>query len=339
MEKRDLRGLACLLLAAATLACDTGTETKEAMEAGPLLVYSGRNESLIGPLLERFTQETGIEVAVRYGGTAELAATLLEEGENTPADAFISQDAAALGALSNAGRLRPLAAEILDRVAAIFRSPAGDWVGLSGRARTVVYNTDRVEPGDLPESLQAVTDEVYRGRFGLAPTNGSFQAHMAAYRAVDGREALGDLLDGLVANEPRRYPKNGAIVDAVIAGEVDWGLVNHYYLWRALREDPAAPAANYFMPGGGASGFVNVAGIGLLSDHPDGGRLAPYLLGGAAQLYFAEETFEFPLVEGVAAAQGLPALETLAVGNVDFGRVAEVLDDTLTMIGESGLIH
>ena len=338
MQTRLLRDLLCVLLTAGALGCGAQPGSTEA-EPEPLLLYSGRNESLIGPILERFTEDTGVEVAIRYGGTAELAATLLEEGEHTPADAFISQDAAALWALSNAGMLRPLDEAIVNRIAAPFRSPVSDWVGLSGRARTVVYNTDVVDPGQLPARLEDVLRAEYRGRFGVAPTNGSFQAHMAAYRAVAGRRSLATLLDGMVANEPRRYPKNGAIVEAVIAGEVEWGLVNHYYLWRVLRENPEAPAANYFMPGGGASGFVNVSGVGLLSDHPNGRRLVDYLLSEKAQRYFAEETFEYPLVDGVVAAEGLPALETLAVGEVDFGQVAMALDETLSMISESGLIH
>ena len=110
-----------------------------------LVVYSGRAESLIGPILAQFAEETGIHVEVRYGGTAEMAATILEEGANSPADVFIAQDAGALGALSKAGRLATLPSDILERVPAAFRSPSGQWVGLSGRARVLVYNPERVD--------------------------------------------------------------------------------------------------------------------------------------------------------------------------------------------------
>ena len=334
-------GTALALLAIVVIACgrDRGADRFSGANDEPVVVYSGRNESLIGPLLQRFTEATGIDVKVRYGGTAELTATLLAEGENTPANLFISQDAAALGALSDAGRLLALAEGTLAQVPDEFRSAAGDWVGLSGRARTIVYNTALVDVAQLPLTLEEATEPAYRGRFGLAPTNGSFQAHMAAYYEVAGAVALGDLLRGLVANECRRYPKNSSIVDAVIAGEIEWGFVNHYYLWRALRENPDAQALNYFMPGGGASGFVNVAGVGVLSEHPGARRLVRYLLSDDAQSYFAEETFEYPLVVGVAAAAGLPPLDSLAVSRVDFGRIAAVLENTLTLIGESGLIR
>ncbi len=322
---------------AADRAGDDGAGSAEA--AAPLLVYSGRNESLIGPLLARFSAAAGVEVKVRYAETAELAATLLEEGPGTPADVFISQDAAALGALAAAGILRPLDDTLLARVPARFRAPGGEWVGLSGRLRTVVYNTEATTPAELPQSLAEVAAPRFRGRFGVAPTNASFQAHMAAYAVAAGEPALVELLAAVAANEPRTYPKNSAIVAAVAAGEIDWGLVNHYYLWRELAESPAAPAANFFMREGPAAAFANLAGAGTLSDRAAAGELVGFLLSDEAQRYFFEETFEYPLVEGVSPAAGLPPLVGLESSGVDFARVAEALPRTLELIGESGLIR
>jgi len=304
---------------------------------GPLTLYSGRNERLIGPLLVRFTAETGIDVETRYGGTSELTATLLEEGEYSPADLFLAQDAAALGALSKAGRFLPLPESVLQRVDARYRSVRSDWVGLSGRARVIVYNTDLIAAEDLPTTLLATTDPRYRGRFGIAPTNASLQAHLALFTALDGEEALDALLAGLVANEPQRYEKNSAIVQAVIDGEVEWGLVNHYYLLNALREQPDATAANYFLTGGGSASFVNLAGIGVLSDDPRAVELVRWLLGESAQQYFADETFEFPLVAGVDADPSLPPLSALETPDVDFATVADRLESTLMRIDEAGL--
>ncbi len=326
------------LLALMSLACRGGSleAPSSGQSTASLLVYSGRNESLIGPILDRFGTRAGIEVRVRYGDTAEMAATLFEEGVATPADVFISQDAASLGALSGAGLLRPLPQAVLDRVPARFRAPTGDWVGLSGRARTVVYNTDRVKREELPRGLEEVTHPRYRQAFGIAPTNGSFQAHVAVYRVLHGRQATRRLLEGMAANEPGRYLKNSAIVEAVIAGEVDWGLVNHYYLWRALKENPDAPAANFTMPG---SSFVNLAGAAVLSSRELAVELVEFLLSEEAQAYFAETTFEYPLVAGVPAAAGLPPLDQLASPEVDLAEVARVLPDTLSLISESGLIR
>ena len=315
-----------------------GSSIGDADEGASVVVYSGRNESLIGPLLEEFESETGIEVQVRYADTAELTAVLLEEGDNTPADLFISQDAAALGALSKAGRLQPLSPEILNRVPLRFQSPQADWIGLSGRARTVVYNTEAIQSENLPQSLEEVLQDRFKGKFGVAPTNGSFQAHMAVYRVAAGSDALDELLIGMTSNEPVRYPKNSAIVDAVIAGEVEWGLVNHYYLLRALKENPDVPAANFYMPEGPASGFVNLAGAGLLKDKAAASALLGFLLSEAAQRYFAEETFEYPLVPGIAPAAKLGPLEALVTPDVNFGAVSDAFEEALKQISQSGLL-
>lgn len=330
---------------------DEAREAREAHEANnaktpiravgerSLVVYSGRSESLVGPMLETLERETGIRIEVRYGGTSELAATILEEGENSPADLFLSQDAAALGALSGEGRLRVLPQELLEAVPSRFRSNRGDWVGLSGRARTLVYEPSRISAGDLPRSLEAIGSDKYRGRFGVAPTNGSFQAHMAVYRAVNGAEALETLLESFSMNNPQAFPKNSAIVEGVIAGEIDFGLVNHYYLWRALQEDPSVTALNYFIPEGEASGFVNVAGVGVLSEAPEALEVVAYLLSKTAQGYFAHETYEYPLVESVAPSVDLPPLSEIRSPDVDFAQVSAVFEETLEAIDRSGLIR
>jgi len=344
----SLAALALALLAAACGGADSPRrgppEGESAAPApAPVTVYSGRNESLIGPILERFTEATGIPVEVRYGETAELAATLLEEGANTPAEVFIAQDAAALGALAAEGLLRSLPSDVVSGVPARFADPGGRWVGLSGRARVLVYNTASISPDELPATLEAVADPRYRGRFGVAPLNGSFQAQMAVYRALEGAEALEELLAGLAANRPQRSANNRAIVDAAIAGEIDFGLVNHYYLWRALQERPDAPAKNWFQPGGGASSFINVAGAGVLAapadvDAAEAVELVRWLLSDEAQRYFAGETFEYPLVPGVPAAADLVPLDELATPDLDFGAVSAVLDETLAAIDASGLV-
>lgn len=333
--------LAGVLLLASVFGCARTSDSADSDSAASsvLVIYSGRSESLVGPLLAALEGETGIRLQVRYGGTSELAATLLEEGERSPADLFLSQDAAALGALSGKGRFESLPAEVLEAVAPRFRSSRGDWVGLSGRARTLVYEPSRIAESDLPRSLEDVGSPKYRGRFGIAPTNGSFQAHMAVYRAVNGAEALDKLLGAFAANKPQAFPKNSAIVEAVIAGEIDFGLVNHYYLWRAIEEDPSVTARNYFVPEGGASSFINVAGVAVLSEAPEALEVVSYLLSPSAQEYFARETFEYPLVESVPASVDLPPLAGVRSPDVDFARVSEVFEETLQAIDRSGLIR
>ncbi len=331
-------GILLLLVVLAAAGCGPETADNEAVSERALIVYSGRSEALVGPLLEAFERESAVRTEVRYGGTSELAATILEEAENSPADLFLSQDAAALGALSGAGRLMVLDRALLERVPHRYRSNRDDWVGLSGRARTVVYEPSRISEADLPESLEAVGSPAYRGRFGVAPTNGSFQAHMAVYRVLHGADALERLLAAIAANEPQTYPKNSAIVEGVIAGEIDLGLVNHYYLWRAKREDPSVTARNYFMTGPGAS-FVNAAGVGVLSDRPAARELVTYLLSETAQRYFTEETYEYALAGSVPQSVDLPPLGEVGSPDLDFAEVSAALEETLRAIDRSGLIR
>ncbi|NOX63316.1 MAG: iron ABC transporter substrate-binding protein [Chloroflexi bacterium] len=311
----------------------------EDLSAAKLVIYSGRNENLVGPLIEQFEQKSGIEVAVRYGGTAEMAATILEEGKNSPADVFYGQDAGALAALSSAGRFMTLPDDILTRVPGKFRSRQGDWVGTSGRARVVVYNTNHVDEADLPDSIWGFADPAWKGRLGWAPTNGSFQAFVTALRALEGEERAREWLEAMLANEIRSYPKNSAIVEAVGRGEIDAGFVNHYYLLRFLAEQgDDFPARNYYLPAGGAGSLINVAGAGILNTgkhHPAAQAFLEFLLSPAAQGYFAETTNEYPLIEGVSTSDKLPPLEQIKTPDIDLNDL-EDLQGTLELLQEVG---
>lgn len=307
-----------------------------------LTVYSGRNENLIGPLVEQFRQETGIEVSVRYGDTAEMAATILEEGRNSPADVFFAQDAGALGALAAKGRLQPLPAEVLQQVDARFRDPNGLWVGASGRARTVVYNTDRLSEADLPDSVFGFTDPAWKGRVGWAPTNGSFQAMVTAMRLLHGEDAARAWLQGMIANGVKVYPNNSAIVEAVGKGEIDAGLVNHYYLYRFLAErGESFPARNYFTRAVDAGALVNIAGLGIVDtarNRRAAERFVAYMLSPGAQAYFSEKTYEYPLIAGVAADSRLRPLAELRTPDLDLSRLQD-LEGTLRLLQEVGALQ
>ncbi|MBW3546732.1 MAG: iron ABC transporter substrate-binding protein [Actinobacteria bacterium] len=312
-----------------------------ASEAAPTLtVYSGRSEELVRPVIEQFEGETGVPVQVRYGATAEMAGAILEEGDNSPADVFFAQDAGALGALSSEGRFAQLDAGTLEQVDPQFRSVNGDWVGVSGRARVAVYNTALLNEGALPDSILDFTDPSWKGRLGWAPTNGSFQAFVTALRVIEGETRAREWLEGIQANEPKVYGGNTAIVQAVAAGEIDAGFVNHYYLHRVKAENPDFPAANHLFPDGDVGSLVNVAGVGILegSDQPDEARqLVEFLLSEPAQQYFSAETFEIPLVDGVAADPSLPPLETLQQPDLDLAQLSD-LEGTLRLLTEVGVI-
>jgi iron(III) transport system substrate-binding protein len=308
---------------------------------GNLIVYSGRTEDLVGPLMEQFEERSGIDVRVRYGDTAELAATILEEGENSPADLFFAQDPGALGALAEEGRLRPLPRDILGRVSERFRSPEGLWVGTSGRARVVAYNTEELDPSELPESIYGFTDPEWEGRIGWAPTNGSFQAFVTALRVLEGEERARAWLEGIQANDPSVYPDNSSIVQAVGAGEVDVGFVNHYYVFRTIEEQGEDfPARNYFLKNGDPGALVLAAGTGILdtAENPEAAReFIRYLLSEEAQQYFADETYEYPLIEGVEPAEGLPPLSEIESPRIDLSDLSD-LEGTLELLRETGVL-
>ena len=310
-------------------------------EDSTLTVYSGREEELVEPLLERFEEESGVELEVRYGDSAELAATIVEEGENSPADVFFSQDAGALGALQDEELLAELPEEILSSVDPSFHSAEGRWVGTSGRARVVAYNTEALSPADLPDSVLDYTAEEWKGRVGWAPTNSSFQAFVTAMRITEGEEVARDWVRGMVDNQAETFADNEAIRDAVASGEIDVGLLNHYYVAQAREEEGADyPVEVSFPEGGDVGSLVNVAGIGVLgsSDSPDSGsELAEFLLSDASQEFFANETKEYPLVEGVDADPLVVPLEQIEHPDVDLSNLDD-LQGTLRLIQEAGAL-
>lgn len=316
-----------------------------ANDPGHLVIYSGRSESLVGPIIDQFSEATGIQVDVRYGSTAEMAGVLLEEGANSPADLFYAQDPGGLGAIANAGMLASLPESTLSRVPASFADPNGKWVGISGRARTVVYNTEAVpdSASGLPADLEGFTAPEWKGRLGWAPSNGSFQAMVTTMRALWGEERTAKWLLGIRANEPLVYDGNTPIVSAVGAGEIDAGFVNHYYLYRFLAEQGESfPARNYFLPSGGPGSLIMVSGAGILDSAPNetnAQRFIDFLLSVPAQQYFAAQTFEYPVVEGVRTAAGLPPLAELEAqaADVDLSQLAD-LQGTQDMLIDLGII-
>jgi iron(III) transport system substrate-binding protein len=308
---------------------------------GSLVIYSGRSEELVGPIFEQFEERSGVDVQVRYGETAELAATILEEGENSPADLFFAQDPGALGALDDEGRLTQLPEDILGRVPAEFRADDGDWVGTSGRARVVAYNTEQLQEGDLPGSIFDFTASEWEGRIGWAPTNGSFQAFVTALRVLEGEDRAREWLEGIEANDPMAYPDNLSAVEGVASGEVDVAFVNHYYLFQVREErGDDLPAANYYFEGGDPGALVLAAGGGVLDTaaNPEAGQeFLEFALSDEAQQYFADETYEYPLVDGVEINEELPPLSDIQSPQVDLSNLDD-LGGTLELLQETGVL-
>jgi iron(III) transport system substrate-binding protein len=305
-----------------------------------LIVYSGRSDTLIQPLIDQYIADTGIAVEVRYGSTSGTVALILEEGDASPADVVLLQDAGALGALAAEDKLADIPSELLDRVDSKFRSHHDNWVGISGRARTVIYSTATLTPADLPASVMDFVDPQWKGRIGWAPTNGSFQAFVTALRITEGDDATKAWLEGIKANEPIDYPKNTPIVDAVGRGEVEVGFVNHYYLLRFLAEQGDDFAARNYFPAEDVGGMMNVAGVGIMetSGAKDAAEaFIDYLLSASAQSYFSDETGEYPLIEGVASNPANPQLAELNVPDIDLSNLDD-LRGTLDLMREAGVL-
>ncbi len=350
MERHRIKAAAALaaLLATAGLAagCGGGGETSETTateraDGSTLTVYSGREEEIVEPLFALFEQQTGITVEVRYGDSAELAATLAEEGDGSPADVFFAQDAGALGAVASAGLLAELPEEQLGRVDERYRDPDGFWLGTSGRVRVLAYNTDAVSKDELPGSVLELTDPRWRGKIGLPPTNASFQAFVTAMRLSLGDEETRDWLEGIKANEPKLYEKNTPVLEALAAGEIEVGLVNHYYLYLLKEEQPDAPVENHFLDPGDPGALVNVAGVGVLASSDDQEaalRFVEFLVSDAGQRFYAEEAeeAEYPLVAGIAPREGLPSLDSLEGPDIALGELGAGLEATLQLLNEVG---
>ena len=307
-----------------------------------LTVYSGRSQTLVHPLLLAFGEQTGIDIRVKYAGSAATAATLLEEGDNTPADVVFMQDPGSLGILADSGMLDQIPQETLDKVDPRFRSPAGLWIGTSGRARTIIYNTEAIDPAsDLPPSILDFTKPEWRGRVGWAPRNGSFQAFVTALRLSIGEDAARDWLTSMRDNDAVDYPNNVTTVTATAAGEVDVGFVNHYYLERFLEEHGEGfGARNHYIGNGDPGALVLVAGVGILdaSENKDiAEEFVDFLLGGPAQTYFAQEIKEYPVSAGVEPIGDLPPMESLDPPNVDLGNLSD-LEGTLKLLRETEVL-
>ena len=294
----------------------------------------------MGPLLERFSEQTGIAIDVRYGDSADLALLIAQEGERSPADVFFSQSPGPVSFLEQEQMLAELDRALLAPVPRAFKDDGARWVGVSGRQRVLVYNREMVEKEDLPETVLELTAKKYAGKVALAPANASFQDFVSAMRALEGDAKTRAWLEGMAKNDSPAYPDNNSIVAAVGRGEIAMGLVNHYYNYRFLAEDPSLPSRNYVFPEGGVGSVVIAASVCVLqgSDRrEEAERFVEFLLSKEAQTYFSEETFEYPLVSSVRPSPELPPLRSLHAPALDLDELGGDLRSTVRMIEASGL--
>ena len=302
-----------------------------------LTIYSGRSEEFIAPFFADWEQESGIKLNVRYGDSAELAAQILEEGKNSPADLFLSQDAGSLGAISAAGLFTTLPDGVGSQIEDVYIAGNRTWIGVTGRARVFAYRPSAVSV--LPQSVTDLTKPVYKGRVGIAPSNASFQAFVTALINEKGVQFAENWLKAMKDNDAQIYLKNSAIVEAIDKGEIDLGLVNHYYTWevsQALGRD--IDVENGFFTPGDIGNLVNVSGVGIMATsgkQQAAQDLINYLTSEVAQAKFVEDTHEYSLIPGAKAPESLPELKSIGSPKVDLASLekVQVTQDLLTKVG------
>ena len=308
-------------------------------EVTELTIYSGRSEEFIAPFFAQWEQESGIKLNVRYGDSAELAAQILEEGKNSPADLFLSQDAGSLGAVSAAGLFAKLPDSVASQIEKKYIAEDRTWVGVTGRARVFAYRPGAIDV--LPLSVADLTKPFYKGKLGIAPSNASFQAFVTALINQKGEKFAENWLKAIKANDAKIFLKNSAIVEAIDKGEIDLGLVNHYYVWEvseALGREIDVKIG-FFTPGD-IGNLVNVSGVGIFATSAKvsaATELINFLTSKPAQLSFVENTHEYSLIPGVKSPEALPDLKRIGAPQVDL-RSLEKVQQTQELLVKVGLL-
>ncbi len=327
---RSVLKISALLITFALAASACGGSSSKSVT-----LYSGRGKNLIEPLLEQFEEETGYNVKVKYSDAASLALTIEEEeaaGQGR-ADVFLSNSPGPVGFLAERDLLAKLPAGL---ESSGLTNEQQTWVAITGRQRVVVYNTENIDPSTIPDSIYGLADEEWAGRVAIAPANGSFQDFFTLMRLSDGDASATEWLSELASGGAPEYPNNNSIVQAVARGEVDLGLVNHYYLYRLLAENPDLPVANYVFGEDDPGSVIIVTALSQTKsgDSEAAKALIDFMLSAEAQRYFADETFEYPLGADVPANSQLPPLDSTNVGNFDV--LGGELTQTLDLIREAG---
>jgi iron(III) transport system substrate-binding protein len=333
---------AALAAALALLALMGGASSATAQTTS-LTIYSGREEALVKPIMDRFTRDTGIELKVRYASSTSLATALVEEGGSSPADVYWSQEPGTLGLVAARGLLQRLPQATVGKVPSRFSTPSRRWVGTSGRSRVLVYNTQALRAQELPKSVWGLTNARWKGKIGIAPTNASFQAFLGATIHLFGEDRVRAWLRGLQANDVRFYPNNTTVVQAVGRGDVQVGLVNHYYLYNLLADNPSLPVRNHWFRDGDPGNLVLAAGAGVVSATEKGSaalRFVNFLLSKQGQRMIARGpgAAEYPLVKGVAPRPGLRPLAEVKGPKYNLGRLAADLQPAVRLLLELGYV-
>ncbi len=303
---------------------------------GPsIVVYNAQHEQLLEEIAPKFTDKTGIEVELRNGSDPELAAQLMQEGDASPADVFLTENSPAMSAVEGAGLFAPLDEAAVEPIPAQYRPESGDWTGFVARSTVLVYNTSMVDEADLPDSIMELADPEYAGMISFSPTGADFQAIVAAVLDLAGEEATQEWLDGLNANGTT-YDGNNVVLESVNAGESAIGIIYHYYWYRDQAEagDNSDNTELSFFGNQDPGAFLSISGAGVLaaSDHPDEAQqFVAYLTSEEGQQALADSyALEYPLNPAVTLGPPVKPLAeldppTVAISDLDGDKVVEMM--------------
>ncbi len=319
---RALLVLPAMLAGLALTGCGAGAGGEEPLDPEALVVYNAQHEQLTEEWVEAFTAETGIDVVLRHGDDSELANQLVQEGDASKADVFLTENSPAMSLVEEAGLFAPVDEATLSLVPEQYRPASGLWTGIAARSTVLVYNPDLVSEDELPQSLMDLAEPEWKGRWGAAPAKADFQAIVSAVVATQGEDGARTWLEGMEENAIE-YRNNIVTMKAVNAGEVPVGIIYHYYWFRdqdAAAEDSGNTKLHYFGnqdPGA----FVSVSGGGVLNNgaHADEAQeFLAFIAGEQGQRILGEGySFEYPVASDVSAKPELPPLAELGAPVID----------------------
>jgi len=324
--------LSTLAVVLGATACSGSEESDE------LLIYNAQHESLTKEWIDAFTKETGIKVTYRHGGDTEMGNQLIAEGDASPADVFLTENSPAMAAVERAGLFADLEPDTLNQVPTQYRPPTGKWTGVAARTTVFVYNK-RLQPDQLPKSMLDLQRPEWKGRWGAPPARPDFQAIVSALLQLKGEAATAQWLAGMKENAVLE-DNNVSTLEAVNAGELDGGIIYHYYWYRdqAKTKEISGNTALHYFKNQDPGAFISVSGGGVLesSDKKDQAQqFVRFVTSRAGQEVLEKGTsFEYPVASGVSANPALPPLNELQAPNVDPSTLnAQKVSDMMTQAG------
>jgi iron(III) transport system substrate-binding protein len=313
-------------LAAAVAAPAATTNAAATSSPVTLTLYNAQHEDLVTTMVAGFTESTGIKVDIRSGKDFELANQIVQEGDASPADVFITENSPAMQVVQSKGLFAPVAKATLAQVPPRYGASTADWIGVAARATVLAYNPGVLAAEELPNSIMQLANPAWKDRVGVAATGADFQAIVSAVLALEGPDATSAWLKGPKSNA-RVYSGNGAVMKAVNAGEIPVGVIYHYYWYKDRAESGANSSRTelYYFSDQDPGGFVSVSGLGALksSKHPEEAQLLlRYLTGPVGQKALAESTaLEYPVNPSVPANPSLKPLSQLSPPVIDTARL------------------